>query len=43
MGTRGSQDNKAYQCIKKPKGIIWQNLREVPCTASKGVRHTGKL
>ena len=35
-GTRGGQHNKVYQYIKKPKGITWQNLREVPCTASRG-------
>ena len=41
--TRGGQDNKAYQYIKKPKDITWQNLGEVPCMASREVRHTGKL
>ena len=42
-GSRGGQDKKTYQNIEKPRGIIWQNLRTVPCIPYRGVKHTGKL
>ena len=43
-GSMGGQGKKTYQNIEKnPTGIIWQNLRKVPCIPSRQVKHTGKL
>ena len=41
--SRGGQGKKTYQNIEKPTGIIWQNLKKVPCMPYRGFKHTGKL